>query len=152
MALTYPQFAHTYPLFFAPDFTETQEHKNNSHPPYYTKNMKKNYKKHQKHKKIWDAWCKDWDSKRWSLRLVFKIWFEKNTDKVSLFILRDTLHCKTIKDCAWDFYNELISDMWSQIETQKKLTKIQKLNNIKMDSYLDSEEPLLRKSKRKKNI
>jgi len=149
MALTYPQFAHTYPLFFAPDFTEIQEHNYNP-PHYHTKNMKKNYKRHQKQKKFWDAWSKDWDYKNWSLRLTFKIWFKKDTDTLSLSFLRGTLDCKTIKDCAWKFYNELISDMWSQIETQKKLTKIQKINNIKMDSYLDYEEPLLRKSKRKK--
>ena len=64
--------------------------------------------------------------------------------------LRLHLHCQTLRDICFNFYNELNNDMWKQIEVQKKLNKINTLNNKKFDSYLDYEETKLRKSKKHK--
>jgi hypothetical protein len=119
-------------------------------------------------REYWRQWNQNWDFRRNCLHNTFRLWSGKEKQLLSdvsgwrptrwvnvvkgpratipdfvmranLWCLKKTLHCLSMKDIAWDFYNELIEWEHIQYAKERALQKKNQKDQKKFQAYLDLE-------------
>jgi hypothetical protein len=118
-------------------------------------------------REYWRQWNQNWDFRRNCLHNTFRLWSGKEKQLLSdvsgvlgrvwtfrgrglgargldlqearARCLKKTLHCLSMKDIAWDFYNELIEWEHIQYAKERALQKKNQKDQKKFQAYLDLE-------------
>ena len=118
-------------------------------------------------REYWRQWNQNWDFRRNCLHNTFRLWSGKEKQLLSEVsgvlgrvwtfrgrglgpkgldlqgararCLKKTLHCLSMKDIAWDFYNELVEWEHIQYAKERALQKKNQKDQKKFQAYLDLE-------------
>lgn len=114
------------------------------------KKNKQKASRRTREKEYWEEWGRNWDLRRNRLRLTFRIWSAKEALTLAekfiglhplwvdvaqghrknisdfemhsnIYNLKKVMNCLSMKDIAWDFYNEIISWEYEKKESAWKI-------------------------------